>query len=167
MSLKDTSSCPSVSDSFQSHGSDYKRVSNPKILVWSAADEGGLARLCKAYSEYFAGLHLEDDEVDVYLETVAYTLAMRRSSLAWKSFVVAESVVSLQDLGASVSKATRSTLEPKLGFIFTGQGAQWQGMGRELLSFPVFKNSLQNAEEYLQTLGCPWSLLSEHYAFLS
>ncbi|KAF7588746.1 hypothetical protein BBP40_005272 [Aspergillus hancockii] len=42
------------------------------------------------------------------------------------------------------------------------QGAQWYAMGRELLSsYPVFRNSIQEANEYLQTLGCQWDLLEE------
>lgn len=55
----------------------------------------------------------------------------------------------------------RSRSAPVISFVFTGQGAQWSGMGRELLGYPVFRTSLEQATKYLQTLGCSWSLIEE------
>jgi acyl transferase domain-containing protein len=43
--------------------------------------------------------------------------------------------------------------------VFTGQGAQHYCMGRELLVYPVFQNSLANATAYITSLGSSWSLM--------
>lgn len=64
----------------------------------------------------------------------------------------------LRHLSSKLSPSQRSILKPSLGFIFTGQGAQWAGMGRDLRVFDVFEQSLRDAEKYLFQLGCHWQL---------
>lgn len=51
--------------------------------------------------------------------------------------------------------------KPKLGFIFTGQGAQWANMGMGLLAYPVFAQTLHEADGILRNLGAKWSLLGK------
>src|SRR5579862_9633917 len=55
-----------------------------KILVWSAADEDGIARLAAAWRPYFSSLSIPDSEKSHYLCDLAHTLAVRRSNLPWK-----------------------------------------------------------------------------------
>ena len=133
----------------------------PKLLIWSAADDGALKRLGSAYSQHFTKIFVPNEEGDVYLDDLAYTLGMRQSRLPWRSFLVAESFAKVRDISSYLSPPVRSTEDPKIGFVFTGQGAQWYAMGRELLAFPVFKRSLLEAEEYLYQLGCRWSIFVE------
>lgn len=133
----------------------------PSLLVWSAADEGGLERLAKCYSEHFRALSLPRGQDTKYLSDLAYTLAVRRSNLPWKSFAVTHSTSQLQNAGVSLSKAVRSSKKLGLGYVFTGQGAQFPGMGRDLLAYPVYKSTLQRAELYLHDMGCQWSLMDE------
>lgn len=130
-----------------------------KLLVWSAADEAGLDRLAKAYNKYFVELPQTSTETDAYLSNLAYTLAFRRSRLSWKSFAVVKSISDLHDMGVSLSTPIRSTPRLSIGCIFTGQGAQFSGMGQELLTYPIFKNTLLKAESCLRQFGCQWSLL--------
>lgn len=134
-------------------------ASRTKLLVWSAADKGGLARLGRVYNQHFSELSLGSADASAYLNNLAYTLAVRRSSLSWKSFAVVNSISELSSLGVSLSPPVRSTAFLSIGYIFTGQGAQFAGMGRELLVYPTFKNTLQKAEMCLRRLGCQWSLL--------
>ena len=134
-------------------------IPKPTLLIWSAADVGGLERLSLIYSQHFARLSIEADKVKAYLESLAFTLSQHRSSLPWKSFLNVKSLTQLHDLKRQLTKPIRSAPNLRLGFVFTGQGAQWYAMGRELLFYPVFKNSLQNAELCLRSLGCQWSLM--------
>ena len=133
----------------------------PTMLMWSAADEGGLARLAKVYNAHFLQLlpSLSSDKANTYLESLAYTLAARRSSLSWRAYATVCSISELQDLAAKLSKPVRSRSQPKLGYIFTGQGAQHAGMAGDLMVYPVFKRSLLHSQMYLYDLGCSWSLL--------
>lgn len=129
--------------------SETKTGIKPRLLVWSAADRQGIARLATSYKDYFETSYIQHYDEETLLENLAYTLAERRTSLSWKSFVTANSITALLDLGQNISKPIRSSSDQNLGFIFTGQGAQWPEMGQELMAFPIFKKSLQDAELFL------------------
>lgn len=59
-------------------------------------------------------------------------------------------------------KPVKASASPNTAFVFTGQGAQWHAMGRELVQFDVFAGSIQQSAAYLKTeLGCPWDAWSE------
>ncbi|PWY69325.1 polyketide synthase [Aspergillus eucalypticola CBS 122712] len=132
----------------------------PKLLVWSAADQAGIKRLAESWSTYLAGLSVEEPEE--YLGDLAHTLCGRRSHWAWRSFVVAKPGVLLQDLTNQFSPATQSVDSPRLAFVFTGQGAQWYAMGRELIGhYEVFSRTLTELGAYLKELGCSWDILEE------
>lgn len=100
-----------------------------------------------------------------FLSDLAYTLAKRRSHLQWKTFATASTVPEL--LHALEDEETQapqylSSRKPTLGFVFTGQGAQWPAMGLELMNIPVFKESIIAADAYLRDeLGCEWSAAAE------
>lgn len=134
----------------------------PKLLVWSAADEGGVDRLTEAYTKHFLShSFLRDEESEEYLENLAYTLSSRRSKVPWRIFAISDSPSPLQDLKGILTKPVRAASRINVGFVFTGQGAQWPEMGRDLLRYPVFKESLVEGDRYLQTLGCGWSLIGK------
>ncbi|KAL2871600.1 type I polyketide synthase [Aspergillus lucknowensis] len=133
-------------------------VSHPALLVWSTADEGGLKRISEAYNAHFKNLH---NTHPAYLADLSYTLSHRRSLLPWRSYALAHSLSSLQTDGVVLSAPVRSSRNLGLCFAFTGQGAQFAGMGRELLVYPVFKNMLLRAQLYLYELGSTWSLMEE------
>ncbi|KAJ5113761.1 reducing type I polyketide synthase [Penicillium angulare] len=135
--------------------------SNPALLVWSAADEAGIKRLNKAYNAHFHSLDLTTEQKARYLSDLAYTLSDRRSILPWRSFATVNSLSNITHGELSFHKALRSSRKLGMGFVFTGQGAQFAGMGRELLMYPVFRNTLHRAQLYLCELGCQWSLIEE------
>ena len=143
----------------------YSR-SETKVFMFSAEDKGGLKRL-KASLPSFLQKKTLDTKVDqaTYLRNLAYTLNERRSQLQWKFHAVASSLKQLQTTLAqddSDALAGRSTRQPRIGFLFTGQGAQWARMGIELMEYKVFRTSVEAASHYLRAEeGCSWFAAEE------
>lgn len=136
----------------------------PKVLVWSASDENGLQRLASVYEAHLSKITTVHEG---YLDDLAYTLSEKRSRLIWKSYAIASSLEKAKfSLKQGLPGPSRSLKEPQLCFIFTGQGAQWFGMGRELLRYPIFQESLENAGIYFQTLGCRWYLMGAYLNYI-
>ena len=132
----------------------------PRLLVWSAGDTDSINRMVNLYSILFREALPEFDQPS-YLDDLAYTLATRRSSLPWKSFTVARSVSDLRNLADTTINAIKSEDNQGLAFVFTGQGSQWPRMGIELLAYPVVRTSMLEADLFLRSLGCTWSLLGK------
>ena len=132
-----------------------------KLLIFSSQDQAGLKRQASEYAAHFSNLQIRPDQWQTYVNDLAFTLSFKRSSLPWKSFSVVQSFQDLPDLERTLSSAFKSITDPHLGFIFSGQGAQWVGMGRELMKFPAFERSIFKSEEHLLDLGCSWRLCKE------
>ncbi|MCJ1250983.1 hypothetical protein MMC30_008213 [Trapelia coarctata] len=140
-----------------------RQIVSSRILILSAQDKSGIERQATEYTSYFSKLKIVPEYSQTYLDDLAYTLALKRTSMNWKLFAVVSAMEDLRKLDKILCPAQKSIPEPALCWIFTGQGAQWAGMGRKLMKFPVFANSLNEAEEYLLELGCPWRLLEEMF----
>ena len=100
-----------------------------------------------------------------FLRDLAFTLGHRRSRLAWKTYLTASStdelLSNLENKSLDVP-SFRPSNEPRIGFIFTGQGAQWARMGAELNQYPIFRESVEASDEYLRSaLKCKWSAMEE------
>ena len=98
-----------------------------------------------------------------YFEHLAYSLSSRRSMMQWRYSLVAcsylELMASLDQKPPLIQKASD---EVRVAFVFTGQGAQWFAMGRELIhSNSQFATSLTKSDIILRGLGSGWSLLDE------
>ncbi|RCI10836.1 hypothetical protein L249_5248 [Ophiocordyceps polyrhachis-furcata BCC 54312] len=65
----------------------------------------------------------------------------------------------------SFSMAPMLRIRPRQAvcFVFTGSGAQWFSMGRELLAYDVFRTSLETSGRLLEGMGCGWSLIEEMF----
>ncbi|KAH8799819.1 hypothetical protein F5884DRAFT_905307 [Xylogone sp. PMI_703] len=137
------------------------KPSQSRVITLSAKDEQATQAMISNLKDYLLKTKIENE--DELLSNLAYTLGERRSVFPW---VAAQSVNSVSDLVKTIEsgkmKPARSGEAPRLGFVFTGQGAQWFAMGRELIdAYPVFKATLLEAESYLKKLGANWSLLEE------
>ncbi|CZS97698.1 related to polyketide synthase [Rhynchosporium agropyri] len=97
------------------------------------------------------------------LPSLAYTLGQRRSHLAYKVAIPARNSSELiPALAGNEITPSRSTKEPRIGFVYTGQGAQWHAMGRELLdAYPVFAATMEKLDRYLNEFGADFSLIEE------
>ncbi|CZT43607.1 related to polyketide synthase [Rhynchosporium secalis] len=136
-----------------------------KLYILTCHEQSGIEKLSRGYSDYLAANDASiDSKAATQLATdLAYTLACRRTRLPWKAFIVSSSPDRLgNQLVEGISKPVRSSEAPTVAFIFSGQGAQWFAMGRELLQYEVFRDSLEEADTYLQSIGSKWSLMAEY-----
>jgi hypothetical protein len=71
--------------------------------------------------------------------------------LAWKPFALVYSLDGFLRLGTSMCEPTQSLSSEiaSLGFVLTGQGAQWPRRSHELLGWPIFKSSLVRPQQFL------------------
>ncbi|KAM7210294.1 lovastatin diketide synthase [Rhypophila decipiens] len=140
----------------------------PKLYVFSSPGQEGLERLAESYSQYlgqdFLSRKLEGDEESDLLRNLSYTLASRRTTFDWRTFVVADSHAGLKTaLGEGLPKHSRIGKRPTCAFVFTGQGAQWHAMGQELLCHAIFGATIADADAYMGSLDsqCSRSLKEE------
>lgn len=136
----------------------------PQVLALTAKNEKSLKEGIKGLKDW-ASAQINDDNVcdDKALLDVAYTLGARRSTMQWRHAINA---TSLQGLVSSLSdtepKPVRSSNNNRIVFVFTGQGAQWFAMGRELMNTQSpYGDSMRKSDKMLRDLGAPWSLIEE------
>lgn len=138
-----------------------------RIFVLSANDKTALENQMNALTVYL------EQRPEVFqnslLPNLAYTLGQRRTPLAYKLAIPARSSAELiPTLASSNPTQFRSTTEPRIGFVFTGQGAQWHAMGKELLdAYPVFASTMDRIDKCLASLGAEFSLLGMFPSSLS
>jgi acyl transferase domain-containing protein len=132
----------------------------PYLFVWSAADERGMERLMDVYGVYFGNIKWVQRN-DAYLDNLAYTLSGKRSHLKWRSFTIANSLDELHSKIEQLPSNKMNSESRRLAFVFTGQGAQWYAMGRELFAYEAFRASIKAADKVLLELNSDWSLETE------
>lgn len=135
------------------------RPNSWQVFSLSGKDEITTRTMISRLREYLQ-FNMDTDEQS-FLRDIAYTLGQRRSRFAWKTAICAcDKAGLITALTSSTMPVLKSTKKPRLGFVFTGQGAQWYAMGRELISvYPVFRDSILEAEQILRDFGCPWSAM--------
>ena len=130
-----------------------------RLFCLSAFDEACGKRQIKNLCDY-----LKDqpgNKSEGFLSDLAYTLGERRSVLPWKAAISACSAQELvKSLESGETKFVHSAKAPILAYCFTGQGAQWYGMGREMIqSSSIFYHSIMQSSRYLHSLGAQWNLV--------
>lgn len=132
-----------------------------RLYVLSAFDELTLKEQIKQLGIYLQQrLELFEKRM---APNLAYTLAQRRSLLPWKVSILARSLAEVIEATTKSNLFIQRSVEPpRMGFVFTGQGAQWHAMGRELMNtYPVFKSSMEETDRCLKSLGAKFSLLGK------
>jgi acyl transferase domain-containing protein len=115
-----------------------------------------------------AGKTLEwlKSQSEVDLDDLAYSASLRRGHHDHRLAMVAHSEDEAAELlQAFLDREHRAGLfwghgrRPRLAYVFSGQGPQWSGMGRQLLARePVFRAKFEECDDLLRRQG-DWSLL--------
>lgn len=134
----------------------------PKVLVWSAADEKGVKRTVKGYEPFYQDTISGDL---ARLDRLAHTLASRRSHMLWRTFSVVQGGIDDKNTTLSPARPIRSSADLGIAFVFTGQGAQYVGMGLDLIRYPIFEQKLRKIDEIYRGLGCEWSIFGTYPCF--
>ncbi|OAA65486.1 polyketide synthase [Niveomyces insectorum RCEF 264] len=132
-----------------------------KLFVFTANDKTALSSVMKNTVIYLEQ-RPEIFQADL-MGNVAYTLGQRRSHLQYRAALSAKDSFELVEAINGEKFTPGKEIEPlRIGFVFTGQGAQWWGMGRELYEqYPVFTSAIDHADRCLLALGADWSLVDE------
>lgn len=116
--------------------------SRPKLLVASANRASSAKEGAQNHTQYLAA-HPEK------LNDIAHTLALHREHLPWRTFAITNGAESPEF--SAPAKAPSAT--PRLNFVFSGQGAQWAGMGAKLIAdFPAVRDDFEKMEQALSNL---------------
>lgn len=137
----------------------YERARMPQLLILTAKSEQSLIRRTEDLANWVSKRLCKDDD----LWPLAYTLSTRRSHMQWRCSVIAGNSQDLESLLVERKfQTSRSSTHIRPTYLFTGQGAQWFAMGRELISAqPKFRKSLTKSDQILQGLGATWGLVEE------
>ena len=120
----------------------------PQLLVLSAKNGKSLQKGQENIQRYIT-------RCPVAVPDLVHTLGTRREHMAHRAFALMDQACRLSSF--EKYQATESAMV----FLFSGQGAQWAGMGRELLSTaPRFLRSIQAMDLALSKLENPpsWTL---------
>ncbi|PHH71960.1 hypothetical protein CDD82_6238 [Ophiocordyceps australis] len=126
------------------------------LLLLSANTKLSLNGQIERYREFL----LSNEELQ--LDNVAYTLATRREKLPHRGYLVVRDDIMIESSESSPVK--KSAESPSTHLIFNGQGAQWPGMGVDLVEAdPLFRADIEAMNKTLQGLkDAPrWNLLDE------
>lgn len=113
----------------------------PQLLLYSANTTKSLTRMIENYKQW-----IEKNPGKV--ADLAYTLALRREHLTHRTYaIVSNGVVE------NAAQPTKAGKKPNVVMVFTGQGAQWPLMGKELLqSNETFKSAIRSLDGHLKTV---------------
>ena len=126
------------------------------LLNLSAKNEGALKVLAARYEKHLAELPEEG------LADICFTAAQGRSGFDQRLAVIGGSIDEMQSslgaflrgeqTGRSIYGKIHAKSKPRVVFLFTGQGSQYPGMGRQLYdSQPVFREALDKCAGILRT----------------
>ena len=135
---------------------------HPRLFVLSSPEQNCLQRMADALASYVKEKAVDaPSAIDELLSNLAFTLDNKRSAFQWRAAFVASSTEDLTSTLTQRIRSGRAGKPPRIVLVFTGQGAQWHAMGRELIVYEIYAQTLKEADEYLRALGADWSVWDE------
>ncbi|ROV97139.1 hypothetical protein VMCG_07466 [Cytospora schulzeri] len=134
-------------------GDTHEESAKQQLLLFSANSQNSLKQQLDIYKTYTS----EHPEA---IPDIGYTLAFHREKLPHRAFAICSN--GEMTTTSTVTKAPASP--PVVTMIFSGQGSQWPGMGKQLIATsPTFRDSLTAMDGILQGLKNPpsWSIVEE------
>ncbi|EGX58132.1 Beta-ketoacyl synthase [Streptomyces zinciresistens K42] len=135
--------------------------SGPVVLALSARSARSLAVTAGDWAQWLESL---EDWADV--RRAARAASAHRTAFEWRAAVAAADRGELRERLAEFADGTRGAREtrtagpPSVGFVYSGHGSQWEGMGRELLRrCPPFARRVREADAVLAPM-LGWSPLA-------
>ena len=127
--------------SFKASTVSQRVPDEPQLLLFSANSQKALTCISDNYRDFV-------ERKPETIGSLSYTLANRREHLSHRAFAIA----SKGSMGAT-SPMIKSAKPPAVIMVFTGQGAQWPQMGRDLMeSNTIFLNSIRRLDRHLQEM---------------
>jgi phthiocerol/phenolphthiocerol synthesis type-I polyketide synthase E len=127
-----------------------QKGSIPKIyqlLPFSAKTQSSLKGLCNSLKDF-----LEDNQ-KVDMADLSYTLKTGRDSYKFRNFIIGkdfrEAIEQLEKI--DLTRPFNQSKQGRIVFMFTGQGSQYYGMGRQVYSqYPYFKSIIDEGFKILK-----------------
>ena len=139
-------------------------TSKPNVLLLSGHSEAGLQAVARTYLDLLSG------ETETSWEDICAAAATCRSSLRFRLALAAatrqEAAEKLRDFIAGkpvprLASGSATAAVAPIAFVYSGNGPQWWGMGRELLvENVIFRAELEAVDAIFAPLA-GWSLIEE------
>ncbi|RYP26873.1 hypothetical protein DL766_006584 [Monosporascus sp. MC13-8B] len=133
-------------------------ASQPELIVFSANTQPSLERQIELHQKY--ALQHPDE-----IRKIAFTRALRRERLSHKAFTVIQPGRVIET--STAVKSAAKSFNHNVIMVFSGQGAQWAGMGAQLLTNKQFLEDITAMDKILHGLKNPptWTIMSELQKF--
>jgi acyl transferase domain-containing protein/surfactin synthase thioesterase subunit len=146
---------------------DEKSDNSFFVLPLSAKSPEALKSLAQSYLEFLKAIAPEA----LSLRDLCYTASVRRSHHEYRLSILLRNKTDLTTLLETFSNGEvppeitvgqhKRNRNPKIVFVFPGQGPQWWAMGRELWhQEPIFRSVVEQCDSLLKT-SIDWSLTQE------
>lgn len=137
---------------------EEKSVTQPYMFPLSANSDKSLKEIATQLQTWIIETQPEEEA----LRNLSYTLSVYRSQLAYRSTIVAATREELSEQLKNVDNNKSRAASAPISFVFTGQGAQWNAMGRELFAISnVYAKSIVKSASLIKGFGCSWDLIEE------
>ncbi|KAF1950441.1 ketoacyl-synt-domain-containing protein [Byssothecium circinans] len=115
------------------------------LLPFSAHDDAALSANVDALQHSINELSLSD---------VAYTLSSRRTRFSNRTYAIVDSTSTI-DIPSAIEPVSKTSANQtsRIGFVFTGQGAQWHAMGSALFEYAEFRDSIRAQDAIIASLS--------------